>query len=70
MTHFDPERTFLEMQQKCQFLIYSLMKNNSPKDHRLGKTDRLHLPEKVPARSFSHRTRRLVPVSYIGRQHD
>ena len=32
----DPERTFLEMQQACEFWLYCLMEINSQKIHRLG----------------------------------
>jgi len=37
MADIDPNRTFWEMQQVLEFLLYFLMKINSYKNHRLGR---------------------------------
>lgn len=38
MTFFDPQWTCREMQQACEFWIYSLMEINVSKNHRLGRS--------------------------------
>lgn len=38
MTDNDPERSFLKMEQASEFWLYSLIKINNSKNHRLGRS--------------------------------